>query len=102
MAIDLSKITINGERFTLSKSGKEVDAPDLLNVQIDSYKEFLQEEFPHSQRKNKGMQGVFMRNFPITDSRETDPEFWSTILRNRNTRCGNVRTRLNILRFFKG
>jgi DNA-directed RNA polymerase subunit beta len=71
MAIDLSKIINSNERITLSISGKEVDAPDLLNVQIDSYKEFLQEELTHSQRKSKGMHAVFMRNFPITDSRET-------------------------------
>jgi DNA-directed RNA polymerase subunit beta len=71
MAIDLTKIKSTNERLTLSKSGKEVDAPDLLDVQIDSFEEFLQEEFPHAQRKSKGMQAVFLRNFPITDSRET-------------------------------
>jgi DNA-directed RNA polymerase subunit beta len=71
MAIDLSKFNFNGTRISLSKSGKEIEAPDLLNVQVESYKEFLQEELTHANRKNKGMQYVFLRNFPITDSRDT-------------------------------
>lgn len=71
MAIDLSKITSSNERFFLSKSGKQIGAPDLLNVQIQAFKEFLQEDVAPSERKDSGMQAVFLRNFPITDSRET-------------------------------
>jgi DNA-directed RNA polymerase subunit beta len=47
------------------------DPPDLLNVQIQSYKDFLQEDVPISKRKSQGLQKVFEDNFPITDSRET-------------------------------
>jgi DNA-directed RNA polymerase subunit beta len=71
MAIDLSKLNFKGERIFLSKSGKEIDAPDLLNVQLESYREFLQENVLPSERKEIGMQATFKRNFPITDSRET-------------------------------
>ncbi len=71
MAIDLSKLNFNGERIFLSKSGKQLEAPDLLNVQVEAYKEFLQEDVAPKERKDTGMQAVFLRNFPITDSRET-------------------------------
>lgn len=71
MPIDISKFDFNGERIYLSKSGKQPDAPDLLNVQIQAFKEFLQEDVAPNERKDTGMQAVFSRNFPITDSRET-------------------------------
>jgi len=71
MPIDISKFNFNGERIYLSKSGKQPDAPDLLNVQIQAFKEFLQEDVAPNERKDTGMQAVFSRNFPITDSRET-------------------------------
>ncbi|MCX7878365.1 MAG: DNA-directed RNA polymerase subunit beta, partial [Ignavibacteria bacterium] len=71
MSIDLSKIKFNGERISLSKSGKHTDTPDLLNVQLQSFKEFLQEDIPPAERKDIGMQAVFNRTFPITDTRET-------------------------------
>ena len=71
MAFDLSKISSNGERFFLSSSKKQIDSPDLLNVQIESFRDFLQEDNASDQRKNLGIQSVFARNFPIMDSRET-------------------------------
>ncbi len=71
MTFDLSKIGSNGDRIFLSKSKKQIDTPDLLNVQVESFKEFLQEELVPSQRKSTGIQSVFVKNFPITDSRET-------------------------------
>lgn len=71
MPIDISKFNFNGERIYLSKSGKQPEAPDLLNVQIQAFKEFLQEDVAPNERKDTGMQAVFTRNFPITDSRET-------------------------------
>ncbi|MGH2575822.1 MAG: DNA-directed RNA polymerase subunit beta, partial [Ignavibacteria bacterium] len=51
--------------------GKQLETPDLLHVQLESYKEFLQEEIPPTQRKEMGIQSAFHKNFPITDSRET-------------------------------
>ncbi|MBI3259920.1 MAG: DNA-directed RNA polymerase subunit beta, partial [Ignavibacteriae bacterium] len=44
--------------------------PDLLNLQLDSYQEFLQEEVPPSQRKGSGLQQAFLANFPIEDNSE--------------------------------
>ncbi len=71
MPIDISKLNFNGERIFLSKSGKQIDAPDLLDVQVQAFKELLQEDVAPKERKDYGMQAVFQRNFPITDSRET-------------------------------
>ena len=58
-------------RLTFSKSVLQKEPPDLLNVQLQSYKDFLQEDVPISKRKSHGLQKVFEDNFPITDSRET-------------------------------
>ena len=47
-----------------------VEYPDLLNVQLESFEAFLQERINPAKRKNKGLQQVFLQNFPITDTRE--------------------------------
>ncbi len=47
-----------------------MEYPDLLNVQIESFEHFLQEKTAPSKRKNRGLQQVFLQNFPITDTRE--------------------------------
>jgi len=66
------KLTNNRtQRFTFTKSIIQKEAPDLLDVQIQSYKDFLQEYVPISKRKSVGLQKVFENNFPVTDSRET-------------------------------
>lgn len=71
MSIDLSKLTSSEERISLSKSKIQIEPPDLLKVQLDAFREFMQEDVLPAQRKDIGMQAVFKRNFPITDSRET-------------------------------
>lgn len=46
--------------------------PHLLNLQIDSYRKFLQEGVPDGQRdKTKGLEGVFHTVFPIVDFNKT-------------------------------
>jgi len=42
--------------------------PDLLNIQLKAYEDFLQEEVPPDKRENKGLQQAFMNNFPIEDA----------------------------------
>lgn len=71
MTFDLNKIHTNGKRILLSKSRKQFETPDLLNVQLESFKEFLQEDVQPQERKHEGIQSVYLKNFPITDSRET-------------------------------
>src|SRR5690606_12037607 len=67
----LKPLNAKNNRLTFSKSDIHKDPPDLLNVQLQSYKDFLQEDVPISKRKSIGLQKVFEDNFPITDSRET-------------------------------
>ena len=57
-------------RFSFAKIPTVVEYPDLLNVQMESFEHFLQEGVPPHKRKNKGLQQVFLMNFPITDTRE--------------------------------
>lgn len=42
--------------------------PDLLNIQLKAYEDFLQEDVPPDKRENKGLQQAFMNNFPIEDA----------------------------------
>ncbi len=67
----LKPLNNKNNRLTFSKSDIHKEPPDLLNVQLQSYKDFLQEDVPISKRKPIGLQKVFEDNFPITDSRET-------------------------------
>lgn len=46
-----------------------VPYPDFLDVQLKSFKDFLQLETPPEERKNDGLYKVFSENFPITDTR---------------------------------
>ena len=46
--------------------------PHLLNLQIDSYRKFLQEGVPEADRdRNEGLEGVFHTVFPIEDFNKT-------------------------------
>ncbi len=47
-----------------------MDYPDFLEVQLQSYKDFLQLETPAEKRTQEGLFKVFSENFPISDSRE--------------------------------
>ncbi len=57
-------------RHSFGTINEVVEYPDLLNVQMESFEQFLQEKTAPTKRKNKGLQQVFLQNFPITDSRE--------------------------------
>ena len=43
--------------------------PDFLDVQLKSFRDFLQLDTPPEERKNDGLYKVFAENFPITDTR---------------------------------
>ena len=57
-------------RIDFSRSKSFSDYPDLLNIQVDAYDDFLQEKIPAQERIKKGLQLTFMNNFPIEDSSE--------------------------------
>lgn len=57
------------QRVSFSKIPKLIDPPDLLKVQLDSFKYFLQDDVPSDKRKDQGLEKVLRSNFPITDTR---------------------------------
>ena len=56
-------------RIDFGKIKHLADAPDLLEVQIQSFKEFFQLETTPDRRNIEGLFRVFKENFPITDTR---------------------------------
>lgn len=58
------------ERSSFAKNPSVLKIPDLLEIQIDSYKEFLQEDVPPEKRTNTGLQAVFLSSFPVEDAKE--------------------------------
>ncbi len=59
------------ERIWFGDIEKEKHYPDLLALQIQSFKDFLQEDVPAYERKAMGLQNAFLQNFPIDDNSET-------------------------------
>jgi DNA-directed RNA polymerase subunit beta len=56
-------------RINFGKINNQFDFPNLLDIQIKSYQDFLQLETTADNRKNEGLYNVFAENFPITDIR---------------------------------
>jgi DNA-directed RNA polymerase subunit beta len=50
---------------------KIIDIPNLIDIQKNSYKRFLQSDLPASARQNIGLEAVFRSVFPIRDFSET-------------------------------
>ncbi|MFH1336390.1 MAG: DNA-directed RNA polymerase subunit beta [Candidatus Zixiibacteriota bacterium] len=57
-------------RRSFSKLKSDADIPNLLDVQLKSYEDFLQFDLEPEKRENKGLQAVFKTVFPISDVRE--------------------------------
>jgi DNA-directed RNA polymerase subunit beta len=53
------------ERINFGKIKEVIAPPNMIEVQVNSYKEFLQSEIAQSKRKNLGLQAVFTEVFPI-------------------------------------
>ena len=58
-------------RLNFSKIEKIMDIPNLIDVQRQSYENFLQKDISPEERKEIGMQAVFKSVFPIRDFNET-------------------------------
>ena len=63
----MSKIINNRVDFASVKN--PVPYPDFLDVQLQSFRDFLQLDTPPEKRKNDGLYKVFAENFPIADTR---------------------------------
>lgn len=56
---------------TFGKITSTVSVPNLLNLQVDSYKRFLQLDNPPASRRDEGLEAVFRSVFPIEDFNKT-------------------------------
>ena len=63
------KTTILKQRTNFGTINVNVESPNLLDIQVASFQEFLQLETTPENRSNEGIFRVFQENFPITDSR---------------------------------
>ncbi len=57
-------------RKSFSKIPSAAELPDLLDIQLMSFHDFLQHELAPQDRESQGLQAVFEGVFPIVDSRE--------------------------------
>jgi DNA-directed RNA polymerase subunit beta len=55
----------NSERIYFGNIKEAIEPPNLIEVQLNSYVDFLQKDVPFSRRKNQGLQAVFKEVFPI-------------------------------------
>jgi len=65
----MSSTKLNHQRVDFGKIKHLAETPDLLEVQIQSFKEFFQLETTPDKRNIEGLFRVFKENFPITDTR---------------------------------
>ena len=63
----MGKTNASIERRSFGKIREVVEMPNLLSVQIDSYRSFLQLDLPPQQRHRKGLHLVFESIFPVSD-----------------------------------
>ena len=64
----MSSNTVN-QRVNFASTKNPLEYPDFLEVQLKSFKDFLQLDTPPEKRKNEGLYKVFAENFPIADTR---------------------------------
>ena len=62
---ELKRSKMPKKRKDFSKLRQVYSIPHLLEIQLDSYKEFLQQDTPRNKRKPYGLQQVFEEVFPI-------------------------------------
>jgi DNA-directed RNA polymerase subunit beta len=53
------------ERINFGRIKEVISPPNLIEIQVNSYREFLQIDAPPTRRKNTGLQAVFTEVFPI-------------------------------------
>ena len=61
--------TENNPRVNFASVQNPYPYPDFLDLQLKSFRDFLQLDTPPEERKNDGLYKVFVENFPITDTR---------------------------------
>ncbi|MFA5411601.1 MAG: DNA-directed RNA polymerase subunit beta [Candidatus Omnitrophota bacterium] len=56
------------KRKSFGKLKEPYELPNLLDIQLDSYREFLQMDIPPAERKQQGLQEVFADVFPLENA----------------------------------
>ena len=64
----MSSTSVN-QRVNFASIKNALPYPDFLEVQLKSFKDFLQLDTPPEKRKKEGLYKVFAENFPIADTR---------------------------------
>jgi DNA-directed RNA polymerase subunit beta len=59
----------SSERISFASTGYQLEYPDFLDIQLQSFQDFFQLETNPENRSNEGLYKVFAENFPITDAR---------------------------------
>src|SRR5215813_7349680 len=59
----------SSKRISFSTTVNQLEYPDFLEIQLQSFKDFFQVETTPENRHLEGLFKVFNENFPITDSR---------------------------------
>lgn len=62
-------VSIEKPRVNFASVKNPLPYPDFLEVQLKSFKDFLQLDTPPEKRNNEGLYKVFSENFPIADTR---------------------------------
>ncbi len=62
-------VTENKPRVNFATVKNPLPYPDFLEVQLQSFRDFLQLDTPPEERNNEGLYKVFSENFPIADTR---------------------------------
>src|SRR3990167_1469187 len=69
--MDLSGINFYRVRKDFSRLEKVLETPDLIEIQKNSYRKFLQVDIPPEERADSGLHGVYKSVFPIRDFNQT-------------------------------
>ena len=59
------------ERLNFGKVTSFMEVPNLIDIQKNSYEQFLQKDVPPDERQDVGLQAAILSIFPITDYNET-------------------------------
>src|ERR1051326_3316916 len=80
------------QRLDFAKIQSAIQIPNLIEVQMKSYKRFLQMDLLPSESYDGGLQSVFTSVFPIKDFREMSQlEFVDYAIGNWECKCGNLK-----------
>jgi DNA-directed RNA polymerase subunit beta len=61
---------LDNNRISFGRIPSVIDIPDLLGIQTETFEDFVQLEAHPLKREIKGLQQVFLTNFPIFDNKE--------------------------------